>query len=641
LTGSGRLAYWLARDTGRETRGEPMAATLQDGNREETRQALWRSPLCRGLVASQLDDLAMRSRAVVYPGGTAICRQGAAADRMYLVAQGRVKLMLAGAHNGCSLLEYLGPGDHFGELALLTEGPQAATAVAVTETRLLELDRRAFDDALRSLPGFAANLSRALGFRLRPDARGGTRRRRPKVVAVVHASTRTLRLTELVAEALAARGDSLHVLANHGETWPGYVGHLVERLPADGDAEGRVAAARRRVACTSEHHNRVLIDLAPNGTEREQAGIAAEADDLLWVVDAAEADAGLAALARLLAAEGALSGRVRIVWALRDPKDLAPAPTPPCGVAAPDFKVYLGQPGLPPPRNETLGVARIVRHLQGTRIGLALGGGGARGLAHLGVLRGLERAGVSFDLVAGTSSGALMGLAYAGGWAPDEALDEFCRALTPPWVLRKAPGGFHAYLVWMFRSGGWDRKLRPYVGAATLDQLHVPLSTVAVDLVTGREVVRDRGDAVNAVLESINLPPIARPIVRDGMALVDGGTLNNLPADVLPPRGADLVVGVSVASRLPGRFAGLGDGIPAPSRRAPRTLETVWRVNEVQDHGLSSPRAASVDLLIAPDTSAFEFADFTRGHGLAEAGEAAAAEAAPQLRQMLRDLERT
>ena len=247
--------------------------------------------------------------------------------------------------------------------------------------------------------------------------------------------------------------------------------------------------------------------------------------------------------------------------------------------------------------------------------------------------------GISFDLVAGTSSGALMGLAYAAGWEPSEALRHFKNELTAPSWVRRVPGAGHASMWLMFRFQRWERRLRKFFADWRLEQLRIPLCTVAVDLVAGVEVVRDRGDAVRAVLESINLPMISRPILRDGMALVDGGILNNLPADKLPERGANLVVGVDVVAKLPSRFGDNTRDTPTEKMRHPGPIETVLRVNEVQDYGIGALRTSVVDLLIAPDTSAFDFSDFGSAAGLADAGEAAAEGLAAPLKQMIADLE--
>jgi len=226
-----------------------------------------------------------------------------------------------------------------------------------------------------------------------------------------------------------------------------------------------------------------------------------------------------------------------------------------------------------------------------------------------------------------------MGLAYGGGWRPDVALEELQRVLTPARLFRVLPGGLRWYLWSNFRRAAWDAMLRPYLGETRLQQLPIPLSVLAVDLIRGTQVVRDHGDAIHAVMESINLPYLARPIMRDGMALVDGGVLNNLPADILPERGADFVVGIDVVAKLPPDFGG-----PTGLKR-PGILETLLRVTEVQAFGNSALRGNSIDLLITPDTSAWQFADFSRAKELAAAGERAAQEALPQLKQLLLELE--
>ena len=141
---------------------------------------------------------------------------------------------------------------------------------------------------------------------------------------------------------------------------------------------------------------------------------------------------------------------------------------------------------------------------------------------------------------------------------------------------------------------------------------------MAVDLVSGKQVIRDRGDAVRAVVESINVPMISRPILADGMALVDGGVLNNLPADVLAERGASFVIGIDVATRMPARYGRNEPGMSTDRMRRAGPLETLFRVNEVQAYGITALRTGAVDVMITPDTSAFEFADFANARELAD-----------------------
>jgi predicted acylesterase/phospholipase RssA len=326
---------------------------------------------------------------------------------------------------------------------------------------------------------------------------------------------------------------------------------------------------------------------------------------------------------------------VHTVWILRESKEFPHPGEIGLAIARRDFKVILTPTEGAISDRQQRSLARLVHHLQGRRLGLALGGGGARGLAHLGVLRALERAGIYFDHIAGTSVGALMGLSYCAGWSPDQALIDFKRDLTPGWLFRALPRGNHWHMLAKFRLGAWDRMLRHYVADVTLEQLEIPLSTVAVDLVAARQVVRHEGDAIHAVLESINLPVISRPILRDGMALVDGGILNNLPANVLIDEGADFVVAVDIAAGIKSEFAGNTPTTPVEEMRRPGTLETIMRVNDIQDFHVTATQAHVADHIIGINTSGFAFSDFTRAFELAELGEATTEEAIPALKELL------
>ena len=191
-----------------------------------------------------------------------------------------------------------------------------------------------------------------------------------------------------------------------------------------------------------------------------------------------------------------------------------------------------------PNRLQQQGMDRIVRHLRGLKIGLALGGGGARGLAHLGVLKVLDRAGLSFDMMSGTSAGAMIGIGYAAGMTPDSLIDVFAREFQPPTLLDRIRGGRRLFLFVHFRAGSWERVLRKHYHDWMFQQLPIPFSVVATDLVSGEEFISEKGDLVQAILESINVPVMSSPILKDGKILVDGGVLNNMPVELLTDRGA-------------------------------------------------------------------------------------------------------
>lgn len=188
-------------------------------------------------------------------------------------------------------------------------------------------------------------------------------------------------------------------------------------------------------------------------------------------------------------------------------------------------------------------------------IGLALGGGGARGLAHIGVLRVLEGEGVAIDAIAGTSMGGLVGCLYACGLGI-AALDRLAhripgiRHILPLTDATLAHAG-------IFRGQQITHHLTELVGERTLEGLPIRTAVTAVDLRDNCEVVIERGSVVEAIRATIAVPGVLTPVESDGRILVDGGVLNNVPADVARAMGADVVVAVDVH----------GDGASVPYPR--------------------------------------------------------------------------
>jgi NTE family protein len=193
------------------------------------------------------------------------------------------------------------------------------------------------------------------------------------------------------------------------------------------------------------------------------------------------------------------------------------------------------------------------------RIGLALGGGSARGWAHIGVIRALQRAGVEPDIVCGTSIGALVGAAYVDGDL--DKLETWVRGLRLQTVVSfldfSLGGGLIKgdKLIEFFRSHFVDRDIR---------ELARPFGAVATDLRRGREVWLREGSVSDAVRASIALPGLFTPVQRDGSWLVDGGLVNPVPVSLCRAMGADLVIAVDLNADLLGRHLH-----PAPARTAP------------------------------------------------------------------------
>lgn len=603
-------------------------------------QLLRRCRLFQGIGPADLQKIAEQLQHRHYDSGDVVFRRDEPGDSMFIVARGRIKCVVEQEDGDYELLDYEEQGGHFGDLSLLVGGHRNSTATAVMDTELLELSHDRFQSLMMSVPGFAANLSRSLGFKLRGHSGKRPSRRRSAVVGIVNSTLRTQALMRPLAEALVHAGDSVEVLTDRKRIWPSQGAYLVERIPEGSDSILRTTMVRQRLSQVVEHHDRVLIDLTQSGVEDSLPRVLEQCEEIWWLVDPLFVETAHRNLNCLLEANPKLASRIHLVWILRHAERFPPTTLYDLGVNRLDFKIVLDDDPHEPSIEQQKSISRLVRHLHGTRIGLALGGGAARGLAHLGVLRALDRAGIYFDHIAGTSVGALLGASYAAGWTPDNALEQFARELTPPWLVRKLPTGNGFYMWCMYMLNAWDRKLRPYLHEYKIEQFRMPFCTVAVDLITGSVVVRDRGDAVNAVLESINLPGVSRPILRDGMALIDGGVLNNVPGDLLVERGNELVVGVDVVTKLAQQFAGNTPLMATAEMRRAGPIETLLRVSEVQNYGITAMRSGAIDFMISPDTSRFEFTDFSRAYELAEVGEAAAEEAIPRLRELVAEHEK-
>lgn len=177
---------------------------------------------------------------------------------------------------------------------------------------------------------------------------------------------------------------------------------------------------------------------------------------------------------------------------------------------------------------------------QTRKIGLALGGGGGKGSAHIGVLTALEALHVPIDVITGTSIGGLVGALYAVGYQPYQIEQWFQRA-TMRRILDRDPtnGGF-------IGTRKIEQLLREAFGSRTFADASPPLALVAVDIVRGSEVIIRDGPLVDAVLASTAIPGLFPPVTRGEQLLVDGGVLNNVPVDVAQMLGAGRVIGVDL-----------------------------------------------------------------------------------------------
>jgi NTE family protein len=274
------------------------------------------------------------------------------------------------------------------------------------------------------------------------------------------------------------------------------------------------------------------------------------------------------------------------------------------------------------------------------RIGLALGGGGARGLAHIGVLRVLEKERIPIDLMVGTSIGALVGGAYASGGSSDELQKRVEKYLNSTEFRSSAIKAFevaHAkgevsltqkvqtylrnrfYLIQaMFKPGilsnqDFQTTIDYFIPDIQIEETRIPFRAVATDLVSGEQITFSKGPLRQAVMASCAVPGAIAPLKEGERLLSDGGIICRVPSSVAREEGADIVIAVVVDR-------GLG------SEELRTVVDVYLRVSEIMGEKLRKYELADADVVILPEVGDLHWSNFTEAMNLIDVGEKAARE---------------
>ncbi len=278
-----------------------------------------------------------------------------------------------------------------------------------------------------------------------------------------------------------------------------------------------------------------------------------------------------------------------------------------------------GCASLPPPPEHPPSAEPLVLIRKADRplIAFVLGGGGARGFAHAGVLKVLDDAGIRADLVVGTSAGSVVGALYAGGIRNNELVEA---AIA---VQRKELVDF----VFPHRGFIEGNRLQTYIDKALngrlIEQLDIPFVAVATELATGRLVAFTRGDTGMAVRASCSVPAIFQPAMILGSEYVDGGLVSPVPVRVARASGADLVIAVDVSRH------------PEEQTELASTALLLTHAFVVMEHALAQEETKLADVVIRPDLAKVPATDLAARGQAIRAGEDAARAALPRIQSLI------
>jgi NTE family protein len=269
------------------------------------------------------------------------------------------------------------------------------------------------------------------------------------------------------------------------------------------------------------------------------------------------------------------------------------------------------------------------------KVGLALSGGAARGFAHVGVLRVLQKEGIPIDMIAGTSAGAIMGAAYA--WSLDtvrmtkDTLDAGWKKKAPLIDPSIPKTGF-------IKGKKIQELISGYIGGnINFSDLKIPFACVATDIDTGEEVVIDSGSVPEALRASISIPGIFTVVKREGRYLVDGGLTTPVPVEVVRRMGADFIIAVNVNPDVADRM-GKTSQARAAARKEPNIFQIMMQSIYITTYSLARNSLENADIIIEPDLSHIGAGDFNKARELITRGRRAAQNAIPEIKRKLGEL---
>lgn len=562
--------------------------------------------LCGALDETTLPYLLERITLRRLADGEILYRQGDSGEQMHVVLNGRLQVRVASPEGEESVVAHAQPGDVVGEMAVFSGSGRAATIAAVRDSTLGVIDRADIEALAVRFPQVFFNVTRMIVQRLTGTAGRIARRSGTRSVTILplHHSAGIAGFCIRLRTALLRFGSVLHLDAQaarrrfDGENWTDYGRHLE--------------------AC-EDAHDFLLLEGTP-GTSPWNSICRSHADRIILLADAAHAPELTETECELQSGANDIRRGRTIDLVLVHPGQTLPNGT----------RRWLAHRRIDchyhVRRDSDSDIARIARVLSGHAISLVLAGGGARGFAHLGVIRALGEAGIEIDAIGGASFGALTATGIARGLSDAESLEEQRHAFA----LEDPLGDYTLPIMSLVRGEHLDRILQTRL-PMDIEDLWLPFFAVSSNLTTSQVNVHDRGPLWQAIRASVSLPAILPPSLQNGQLLIDGGVLNNLPVDVMRERVRGPIIAVDLAvdrtghtehTSIPGPFDYLKSHL-LPGRHAteaPTVSRVILQLTTMASRREVRNTRKLADLYLNPPLGNYDFLDWGRMREIADIG---------------------
>jgi predicted acylesterase/phospholipase RssA/CRP-like cAMP-binding protein len=571
------------------------------------------SPLFEGLTDHELNVVAGRMRPRQFAPGERLCSAGEPSDRIWLITGGLVNWTAGTTAGGGEIELRMRKGDVIGAQDAITGTERTATVAASTITQTLELDAPDLLELAERFPRILINVIH-------------TQRER-----LFRASAHSAALFSATARSSSNRGEEIGIVA--GPSLKGVVSQLLAAAalasPRPVTVADRSLSFAGALTASEELAGQSATVLIPSELDPDTLGVLLdEVDRVVALIGNAEEAAGLGRVAS--AAEGR---RLEIVLVSDEAREASQMWHP--GTLELVVRECPRQPGFPLADRD---MAWIARHLTRTKLGVALGAGGAKGYAHVGFLQALEDAGYTVDYAGGSSIGGFVATQLALGYSAAE-IDARFRAAFNPEAVGKL---FASPLVGSAGLEALTELLKQATDERHFTQTVIPLVIMAVDLTARAPVAQRRGPLWEALLAALSVAGVFPTQERNGHRLIDAIALVPVPTAAVLEDGADIVVSVNLLGaetleQWPGQPQPEEAEPQKPRRRGP--LDTILEAMDLSQLDTSARHAALADIVITPRFGPTEWRDFHRADLFLAAGRDAAQSQLPALRELSRPLD--
>ena len=438
-------------------------------------------------------------------------RNGAGGDHVFIVRYGSLGSTLPALHGASVEMVPVGPGELLGEISVIAEVARPTTVVALRHSGLLRVDGAAFRAFIVASHRGSMQVTRYLAQRLMQNLKPRVRAVRPSSIALV-----------AVAQGVDLIAIGRALVADAG----------AQRMAAELLSNLDLGLTAAEVSASQMLNDLTIMVTCADDPQWNELCIA-NADRLLYVDAAGHAPLPEPVLDRILGGRSRM--QIDVATLCRDSR--APPAAPTRWMGRPDISMHLH---VREGRADDL--AFLGRVVGSRAVGMVLAGGGARGFAHLGVIRALREAGIPIDLFGGTSMGAIIAAGAAFEWTDEELMERMHQVF----VITNPVNDYTIPIISLTRGSKVATRLRHHFGELGIENAWRPFFAVSTNLSTCQPHIHDHGPVWRALRATSALPGILPPMVENGDVLVDGAIMNNFPVDVMRNLRRGPVIGVDM-----------------------------------------------------------------------------------------------